>query len=295
VRFRRAPRIAFAALLVELILIAVLGNQGVSPWISKKLSDAPTGDFLRSALISMNWRYELPDGGGVEFVARYVGIGVLLIVLYLLVLAAARGVNPHRPAIAVFFGVWASAVAAAFLGGVARGAYVYIGEVDSNSFSIGHLFDVVLTYGQVTILHGFVLGIAVALIAALVAAGTRVSTEPVAPPVPVYGVPIAEGSPYGAPPVPAPTEQAPPWESQPQQPVEQIPPPLAPPAQPVMYAQQPLPTSPPAGQTVHSGYGSVPPPPPAMGAQSSGGSQPAGLWTPESGQPQPLVRPVDPA
>jgi hypothetical protein len=110
-RRSRPGRIASAAALVELVLVAITGNQAVSDFLVRDhLATSRAPRDVQYTVTAFAWRLSAQQGLTSIWTAELVGIGVLVVLTFLFVLAIGRGQATFGR---VFFGTWFAVVAAA--------------------------------------------------------------------------------------------------------------------------------------------------------------------------------------
>ncbi len=174
----RTGLVLLLALLVELVVIAGIGNQ----WVSDKLVRHDNGSLGERGAVNValvySWRFS-PRGGhdpGHFFLAQMIGLAVAIIVSLLLILAVVRGPISFGRA---FFGAWMSVTVAAMVGGYVRGLIVDpgFGGTGQGNVLVRSLFGITAP-GSVVFVAGVVLGFIVALVVGIVAPLTRRKPQP---------------------------------------------------------------------------------------------------------------------
>lgn len=255
---------AFAALLTELVVVAAVDNQGVSGRLRHPLQDQSRilADYTRGAIDAATtfwWRFA-PAGGQPTHVwaAQWAAIGTLFVLTLFGTAAISRGsVTFGR----VWIGTWAVVAAVTPVAVMVRNAVVTPTAPGPAQSRVGQAIYGFGAFGPVLVC-GFVLGLVVGLIAAVVAVGGRRQ---------IGAAPLAAGTGERdeyfddrfAPQYPAPAPYEPrPWgESQWQSAATtQLP---AMPTEPAMPAMPTVPPAPPETQAPY--WPPAPPPPVATG------------------------------
>jgi hypothetical protein len=166
----RPGLIVLVAFLVELVVIAGLGNQSVSKHLSSFSSSHNTQFVGRSAgaLLTYSWRFTPMRNDHFHlWLSQILAVLTVLVVTALLVLAVTRGPITFGRA---FFGIWMAVVVASCLAGFV--AHLVTSAYD---FEPGSRFTSAVFTGPnaSTFAAGVALGFVVALIASLVAISTR--------------------------------------------------------------------------------------------------------------------------
>jgi hypothetical protein len=214
-----------AAVVIELIIIAAIGNQ----WLSGKVSRNQVHQGhrivadLESAYLTYSWRFSPVHGDHEHFWLSQLMLVLTTIVLSaLLILAVVRGSITFGRA---FFGTWLAVIVATQLGAYVRALVIDDTFGQSGGRGTRALFGE-LSPNSVTFFAGLALGLVVALLVALVAiVGRRpaVAGYPAADPGELAGNqygPLPEAPPpfFGDPPAPSAAGYAgpgaPPWQDQ---------------------------------------------------------------------------------
>jgi hypothetical protein len=190
----RTGLIALTAFLVELVVIAAVGNQGFSDDINRFYFRHPgafAGQVARASQ-TYAWRVSSERGAPHHFVlSQYAVLATLFVVTAAVTVAVVRGdVRFGR----VFLGVWSTVIAATQIAAVVGVLVANPHDPRSSVFSDA----VFLGPSGYTFFAGLSLGLLTGLIAALVAMASRrpVPTAPVAPSDPPSGGVVAAPSAY---------------------------------------------------------------------------------------------------
>ena len=165
----RAWMTALTAVLVEIVVIAAISNQGLSDnmrrFVAKHETDL-VGQLARTTQVYA-WRLSSSDGGPKHFVlSQYALLATLFVLTAALVYALARGAVTFGR---VFLGVWLSVIVATQVGSIVQNCVADVHPDAVNRFTYA-LFAGPSGYHFVA---GLALGLLAALIAALVAVATR--------------------------------------------------------------------------------------------------------------------------
>lgn len=173
VRQGRPSRILLTAVLVELIVIAAVCNQGVVHTLTKRLNQNNYADYTRGgieAATTFGWRFAPASGQPTHvWAAQFAAIGTLLVLTTLGVLAVSRGVVTFWR---VFVAVWAVVAAVTPVSIIVRNLLIQPRTPGPLQSRVGQS---VYGYGEfgAVIVAGLALGLIVGLFAALLAVITR--------------------------------------------------------------------------------------------------------------------------
>jgi hypothetical protein len=208
--YRGRPGIVvLTAVLVELVVIAGIGNQGVSKQLQDYLQNHPgVADYTRGAIqaaLTFHWRFAPATGQSTHaWAAQLAAIGTLLVLSALLIWVVSRG--------SVTFGrLWVSAgaiIAALTPIAVMVGNVIIVPNAPGPGQSrVGQAVYGYPAYGPV-IVGGLVLGVVTGLLCGLLGVITRRSVL-----LPTAMATPAEGAPLNAYGVPTPGYEPPPWQA----------------------------------------------------------------------------------
>ncbi len=190
-----------AALIIQIVIIAAVGNQ----WVTNRIYDSTVGDsndsfahYLKYSLITYNWRFAPQNGD-----SQHNWLSQVLMILAVLVLSAALIAIVVRGPITfgrALFGCWMSVIVATMFAAYVRGLVNDFAGFPGSRITRAMFGP--LGPNTITFLAGVLLGLAVGLVAAVVAVTTRraagagpAPAPPAAPffppeqPPPYYGEP----------------------------------------------------------------------------------------------------------
>lgn len=193
-RRSRAWLVVLIAFVVELVIIAGIGNPAVSDRIAESIGpDSGLGSNAARAALVYRWRVTAASGDTYHvWLAELALVGTVLVLTALLVWAAARGPAGFGRA---FVGTWTAVVVATLVGMVVRGVVIDPGGY--TPYPGGRLNAALfgpLAPNGITCVAGLALGLVVALAAGLTAASAR-RTVGVVVPAPAPDA-YAPGEPY---------------------------------------------------------------------------------------------------
>ena len=200
----RAGWIVLAALLTELVVIGAAANQWVTTRIFRQVYEGSGSDGVRDlkeTLIVYNWRWT-PQSGDTEhsWLGQILMILTVLVVSGLLIFAVLRGVATFGR---VLLTCWMAVIVATMLGTWVRGLVTDVSGGPTHELRITKAVFGQLAPGPVVFFASLVLGLAVGLVAGIVAVATRRPAAPEVPPSEAEPPPYVPPDPppyYGGPP-----------------------------------------------------------------------------------------------
>jgi hypothetical protein len=211
----RAGLVALAAAVIVLLAVIATGNQGLTDYFQRHSgSGSRIFQDVRLSINAFPWRFWPRSGESAIYTGQLVGIGVLVVLTFLFVLAIARGVVTFGR---VLFGTWFAVVTAGVFAVMVRGLFISPQashsriNINSNQVAYG-LFE---GPGGPSLAFVLACGLITGLVTALVATMTARPIEPTPGGPVVVGVVGAEYPTYQQPAQPF-DQQGQPYGVQPQ-------------------------------------------------------------------------------
>jgi hypothetical protein len=179
----RGPLIALVAAVLELVIVAAVGNQWVTKRALENTTKSQVGDAITHSATAFGWRFNPQGGNHSLWAGQLIGVGVLVVLVFLFVLALTT--RSSRSFLGTFVGVWGGTVLAALLAGAVRQfiAFPDLFPGGRDDAGLGRWANA-LTSGPSSgvAIFGVTSGFVVALVTAIIASATaRTITPPAAP------------------------------------------------------------------------------------------------------------------
>jgi hypothetical protein len=191
--------IALVAAVLELAIVAGVGNQWVTQRVVDNTTNSQVGDTVVRSATAFGWRFTARSGHSTLWAAQLIGAGVLVVLVFLFVLALTARARPSF--IRIFVGVWGVTLLAAVIAGAVRQwlAFPDLYPTRHDQQGLARWANALVEGpSSPVVIFGVGSGFIVALVAAAVASAT-------AQEVPAAAMPTTEGEPPWSP------DTAPPW------------------------------------------------------------------------------------
>ncbi len=172
------------AAVLELVIVAGVGNQWVTNRVLENTTKSQVGDAITHSATTFGWRFNPQGGNHALWAGQLIGVGVLVILVFLFVLALTT--RSSRSFLGTFVGVWGVTALAALLAGAVRQfiAFPDLFPSGRDDAGLGRWANA-LTSGPSSELaiFGVISGFVVALVSAIIASATARAVTPAAAPV----------------------------------------------------------------------------------------------------------------
>ena len=172
------------AAVLELVIVAGVGNQWVTKRVLENTTKSQVGDAITHSATTFGWRFNPQGGNHALWAGQLIGVGVLVILVFLFVLALTA--RSSRSFLGTFVGVWGVTALAALLAGAVRQfiAFPDLFPSGRDDAGLGRWANA-LTSGPSSELaiFGVISGFVVALVSAIIASATARAVTPAAAPV----------------------------------------------------------------------------------------------------------------